>query len=221
MNDFIATPAILILAARDVPQAAEPVAGRPKEALAEVKVALTGPFCRPAPQARQPVVRKMRIAVATLPLAAKFYLIALIYCNSRMSCVCLASLVQVAHDRLYRVLYLACPFSRRLWEWLAAGLRTDGYLIIDDTVWRRFGKQLAGVSYVWDSSLSKKVLGMNIVLLLWRDGRRRLPVGLRIWRKGGKSKLNLAEEMLCQARRRGVTPSYSNFHISLPTARQR
>jgi hypothetical protein len=54
--------AILILAARDVPQAAEPVAGRPKEALAEVKVALTGPFCRPAPQARQPVVRKMRIA---------------------------------------------------------------------------------------------------------------------------------------------------------------
>jgi hypothetical protein len=54
--------AILILAARDVPQAAEPVAGRPKEALAEVKVVLTGPFCRPAPQARQPVVRKMRIA---------------------------------------------------------------------------------------------------------------------------------------------------------------
>jgi transposase len=63
-------PAILNLAARDVPQAAEPVAGRPKEALAEVKVALTGPFCRPAPQARQPVVRKMRIAALEPHLTA-------------------------------------------------------------------------------------------------------------------------------------------------------
>ncbi len=47
-----------------------------------------------------------------LPLAMRFYLIGLIYRNSRMSCVCLASLVEVAHDRLYRVLYLVFPYSR-------------------------------------------------------------------------------------------------------------
>ena len=149
--------------------------------------------------------------VTTLPLAMRFYLIGLIYRNSRMSCVCLASLVAVAHDQLYRVLYLAVPFSRRLWEWCAAHLVKDGYLIIDDTVWQRFGKKLAGVSYVWDSTIGKKVLGTNVVLLLWTDGKRRLPMGVRIWQKGGKSKLKLAEEMLWESRRRGISPRYVLF----------
>ena len=146
-----------------------------------------------------------------LPLAMRFYLIGLIYRNSRMSCVCLARLVEVAHDQLYRVLYLAFPYSRRMWEWLAAHLVKDGYLLIDDTVWQRYGKKLAAVAYVWDSTISKKVLGTNVVLLLWTDGKRRLPVGLRIWQKGGKSKLKLAEEMLWEARRRGISPIYVLF----------
>jgi putative transposase len=141
----------------------------------------------------------------------RFYLIGLIYRNSRMSCVCLASLVEVAHDRLYRVLYLAFPYSRRLWEWFAAAVVKDGYLLIDDTTWMRCGKKLEAVSYVWDSTIGKKILGMNIILLIWTDGRRRIPIGLRIWQKGGKSKVKLAEELLWEARRRGVTPMYVLF----------
>ena len=141
----------------------------------------------------------------------RFYLIGLIYRNSRMSCVCLASLVQVAHDRIYRVLYLAFPYSRRMWEWFAMNLVKDGYLIIDDTIWQRYGKKLEGVSYVWDSTISKKVFGTNVVLLIWTDGKRRIPLGLRIWQKGGKSKLKLAEEMLCESRRRGLSPMYVLF----------
>lgn len=150
--------------------------------------------------------------VTKLPLAMQFYLIGLIYRNSRMSCLCLASLVQVAHDRLYRVLYLSFPYSRRMWEWITAGLvQSDGYLIIDDTTWQRFGKKLAGTSFVWDSTLGKSVFGMQVVLLIWTDGRWRIPLGLRIWQKGGKSKLKLAEEMLREAGRRGVTPMYVLF----------
>jgi len=145
--------------------------------------------------------------VTKLPLAMQFYLIGLIYRNSRMSCLCLAELVQVTHDRLYRVLYLSFPYSRRLWEWLAANLvMAGGYLIIDDTTWTRFGKKLEGASFVWDSTLGKRVFGMQVVLLIWTDGRWRIPLGLRIWLKGGKSKLKLAEEMLWEARRRGLTP---------------
>ena len=149
--------------------------------------------------------------VIKLPLAMRFYLIGLIYRNSRMSCVCLASLVEVAHDQLYRVLYLSFPFSRRLWEWFAVALVKEGYLLIDDTIWQRFGKKLDGVSFVWDSTIGKKVLGTNVVLLIWTDGKRRIPLGLRIWLKGGKSKLKLAEEMLWEARRRGVNPMYVLF----------
>ncbi len=123
----------------------------------------------------------------------------------------MASLVEVAHDRLYRVLYLAFPYSRRMWEWFAMNLVKDGYLAIDDTIWQRYGKKLEAVSFVWDSTIGKKVLGTNVVLLIWTDGRRRIPVGLRIWQKGGKSKLKLAEEMLRESRRRGITPMYVLF----------
>lgn len=84
-------------------------------------------------------------------------------------------------------------------------------MIIDDTVWQRFGKKLEAVSFVWDSTIGKKILGTNVVLLIWTDGKRRIPVGLRIWQKGGKSKVKLAEEMLWEARRRGVTPMYVLF----------
>lgn len=153
----------------------------------------------------------MKDVVTKLPLAMRFYLIGLIYRNSRMSCVSLASLVEVSHDRLYRVLNLAFPYSRRLWEWFAAGVVKDGYLLIDDTTWMRCGKKLEGVSFVWDSSLGKKILGMNIILLIWTDGRRRIPMGLRIWQKGGKSKVKLAEELLWEVRRRGIIPMYVLF----------
>ncbi len=153
----------------------------------------------------------MNNSVTQLPLAMRFYLIGLIYRNSRMSCVCLASLVEVSHDLLYRVLYLAFPYSRRLWEWFAAALCKEGYLIIDDTTWQRFGKKLEGVSFVWDSTIGKKVLGTNVVLLIWTDGKKRIPIGLRIWQRGGKSKVKLAMELLWEVRRRGVSPKYVLF----------
>lgn len=153
----------------------------------------------------------MNNSVTQLPLAMRFYLIGLIYRNTRMSCVCLASLVEVSHDYLYRVLYLAFPYSRRLWECFAASVVSEGYLIIDDTVWQRFGKKLEGVSIVWDSTIGKRVLGINVILLIWTDGKWRIPIGLRIWRKGGKSKVKLAEELLWETHRRGVTPMYVLF----------
>src|SRR5688500_5979916 len=101
--------------------------------------------------------------IIKLPLAMRFYLIGLIYRNSRMSCRCLAEIIQVAHDRLYRVLYLSFPYSRRMWEWITGNLvKSGGYLVIDDTTWQRFGKKIEGSSYVWDSTISKKVFGMQV-----------------------------------------------------------
>jgi hypothetical protein len=154
----------------------------------------------------------MKDFVTRLPFAMQFYLIGLIYRNSRMSCSCLGAIVQVAHDRLYRVLYLRFAYSRRMWEWISSNLvKSGGYLIIDDTTWQRFGKKMEAVSYVWDSSSSKKVLGMQVVVLIWTDGKVRVPVGLRIWQKGGKSKLKLAEEMIGEAYRRGISPLFVLF----------
>lgn len=140
------------------------------------------------------------------------YLTGLIYRNTRTSCVCLAALTDLAHDQLYRLLYADFPFSRRLWEWFASRLVGEkGYLILDDTTWRRFTKKAEAVSFVWDSSVGKVVFGMSVVILIWTDGKRKVPLGLRVWQKGGSSKVELAEELLRRARQRGLKPEFVLF----------
>lgn len=140
------------------------------------------------------------------------YLKGLIYRNTRTSCVCLASLSELAHDQLYRLLYADFPYSRRLWEWFASKLIGEGgYLILDDTTWQRFTKKSEAVSFVWDSSVGKVVFGMSVVLLIWTDGRHKIPLGIKVWRKGGKSKVVLAEELLRQAYHRGLSPDFVLF----------
>ena len=140
------------------------------------------------------------------------YLIGLIYRNTRSSCLCLASLTEIAHDQLYRLLYTDFPFSRRLWEWFACRLISDGgYLILDDTTWQRWTSKAEAVSFVWDSSVGKVVFGMSVVLLVWTDGKRKVPIGLRVWQKGSKSKVRLAEELLRQSLQRGIKPEFVLF----------
>lgn len=140
------------------------------------------------------------------------YLIGLIYRNTRTSCVCLASLSEIAHDQLYRLLYADFPYSRRLWEWFAVNLVGEkGYLILDDTTWQRWTRKAEAVSFVWDSRIGKIVFGMSVVLLIWTDGKRKVPLGIKVWQKGGKSKVVLAEELLRQAFSRGINPLFVLF----------
>jgi putative transposase len=140
------------------------------------------------------------------------YLKGLIYRNTRTSCVCLASLSELAHDQLYRLLYADFPYSRRLWEWFASKLIGGrGYLVLDDTTWQRWTRKAEAVSFVWDSSIGKVVFGMSVVLLVWTDGKRKVPLGLRVWRKGGKSKVELAAELLREAQARGLSPEFVLF----------
>jgi len=116
---------------------------------------------------------------------------------------------QVSHDTLRRVLYEKIPWSRRLWEFFAQpSVRKGGYLVIDDTSWERFTRVAQGVSGVWSSRRGKPVWGMQVVLLLWTDGKWKVPLGIRVWRKGGPSKVELAGGLLSQAQRRGLPPAY-------------
>jgi putative transposase len=48
--------------------------------------------------------------------------------------------------------------------------------------------------------------GHQVVLLVWTDGRVRVPLGLRLWKKGGASKVELAAQLLREAERRGMRP---------------
>jgi putative transposase len=145
--------------------------------------------------------------------AMEAYLVALLYRNTRTSCLSLSAVcARVSHDRLQRLLYEKVAWSRRLWDCLAAGLvREGGYLIIDDTCWARWAKQSEAVSWVWSSTHGRSVRGMQVVLLVWTNGRVRVPLGLRLWQKGGRSKVELAAELLREAERRGLRPDYVLF----------
>lgn len=47
---------------------------------------------------------------------------------------------------------------------------------------------------------------MQGVVLVWTDGHWKVPIGLRLWQKGGPSKVELVVSLFAQARRRGLQP---------------
>jgi hypothetical protein len=102
---------------------------------------------------------------------------------------------------------LACDhdWSSELFKRLPSLLRGKrGWLIIDDTVVAKpFSQKLEALSRHWSSSDGCYLTGINCVLLIWTDGDTRVPVAIRIYEKSsGRSKLDLAAEMLQQVHRR-------------------
>ncbi len=145
--------------------------------------------------------------------AMQAYLVGLIYRNTRTSCLSLSAVcAHVSHDRLQRMLYQKFAWSRRLWDFFAAGMvREGGYLIIDDTAWARWAAHSEAVSWVWSSTHARVLRGHQVVLLVWTDGTLRVPLGMRLWKKGGPSKVELAAQLLREAERRGMRPEYVLF----------
>ena len=149
----------------------------------------------------------------SLTPAMQAYLVGLIYRNTRTSCLSLSAVcAQVSHDRLQRMLYEKVAWSRRLWDYFASSMvREGGYLIINDTAWARWAVHSEAVSWVWSSTHARVLRGHQVVLLIWTDGRVRVPLGMRLWKKGGSSKVELAAQLLREAERRGIQPQYVLF----------
>jgi putative transposase len=133
------------------------------------------------------------------------YLTALLYYRTSASCVALAEALEtISHDRLTRLLQGDWSGQRLL----DLALRTlfvweRGYLIIDDTVIPKpFAAAIDGLAWVFSSQERKPVYGLCLVLLVWTDGTLRIPLGMRLWRKGGPSKYDLALALLSYARNR-------------------
>jgi hypothetical protein len=135
--------------------------------------------------------------------------------------VALAEALQtVSHDRLTRLLQA---------EWsgqtlLELAVRTlfvgqRGYLIIDDTVIPKpFATAMEGLAWVFSSQERRPVYGFSLVLLVWTDGQLRVPLGLRLWHRGGPSKYVLALELLSYARNRlRCRPDYGLFDAWYPS----
>ena len=48
-------------------------------------------------------------------------------------------------------------------------------------------------------------------MMLWTNGERRIPIGIKVWRKGKSSKMVLASKLLRWAKRLELTPEYVIF----------
>jgi putative transposase len=156
-----------------------------------------------------------------MPTLVWLYLTALLYYRTSASCVALAEALQmVSHDRLTRMLQADWSGQRLLehacrllfvWE--------RGYLILDDTVLSKpFATAMEGLAWVFSSQERRPVYGFSLVLLVWTDGTLRIPLGIRLWHKGGPSKYALALELLSFARNRlRCHPPYILFDAWYPS----
>jgi putative transposase len=156
-----------------------------------------------------------------MPELLWLYLTALLYYRTSATCVALAEVLPtVSHDRLTRLLQanlsgqtLLDLAFRTLFAW------ERGYLIIDDTVIPKpFATAIEGLAWVFSSQERRPVYGLSLVLLVWTDGTLRVPLGVRLWRKGGASKYALALELLSHARNHlRCRPEYVLFDAWYPS----
>lgn len=158
-----------------------------------------------------------------MPTLVWLYLTALLYYRTASSCVALAEALETgSHDRLTRMLQ-ADWSGQRLLESACRTLRIGegGYLILDDPVIPKpFATAIESLAWVYSSQERKPVYGFSLVLLIWTDGTLRIPLGLRLWRKGGPSKYALALELLSYARNRlRCHPAYVLFDAWCPSRR--
>src|SRR5215470_7662488 len=133
------------------------------------------------------------------------YLMALLYFTNITTCSAIADAFDSAsHDQLTRM--LQGPWSGQTLFNLALRILftvAGGYLILDDTVVEKpYARLLGEAAWVWSSKHKKVVFGVSIVLLVWTDGRVRMPLAFRRWHTGGASKFALALALLSYARNR-------------------
>jgi hypothetical protein len=149
-----------------------------------------------------------------MPELIWLYLTALLYYRTSMSCTAFGGLAnrvpwpldENAAGRLVR----ANTPGARLSHLVRVG---TGDLVLDDTVVPTpLATVMDGLAWVFSSRERKPVYGFSLVLLIWMNGTLRIPRGVRLWRRGGASKIALALELLSDARHRlRCRPEYGLF----------
>jgi putative transposase len=138
-----------------------------------------------------------------MPKPLWIYLMALLHFTKVSTCSNMAEVfAEASHDCLTRMLNGSWSGQTLLDRALRVLFTVvGGYLMVDDTVVEKpYAQLLNEAGWVWSSKRKKVVYGVSVVMLVWSDGQIRIPLGFRVWRKGGPSKFELALELLSYAR---------------------
>ena len=120
----------------------------------------------------------------------------------------------VSHDSLTAFLYKDWNPQVLLYQVISLfTILKGGYLIIDDTLLpKSYSKHSNFVKKLYSGKYKTRITGVSIVVLIWTDGVWRIPLGLKIWEKGGKPKPDLALELLSEVRNKmRLKPKYVLF----------
>jgi putative transposase len=120
-----------------------------------------------------------------------------------------------SHDSVYRVLEEAgeCFSAVAKAELHKSKAFEGGILILDDSFMLRYSSGKLDLKKLKDTARSRWAYGYQVVLLIWTNGKIRLPIGFRVFTCKYKetSKIELALELLKEAKTLGFKPEYILF----------
>lgn len=114
----------------------------------------------------------------------------------------------VAHDAFTRLLERLPPDTAALWHEVAPLVqKQQGILVLDDTTLDKpYARKMELVTRHWSGKHRQVVLGINLMTLLWTDGKTTVPCDCRLYEKLGASKNDHFVAMLAIAKERGFAP---------------
>lgn len=123
-----------------------------------------------------------------------------------------------SHDAFRRLLQRQPPDTEALWQETEGLIRKEaGILVLDDTTLDKpYANKIELVTHHWSGKHHRVVKGINLLTLLWTDGKSLIPCDFRIYDKpikplSGKTKNEHFQDMLKEAQKRGFCPIYVLF----------
>lgn len=127
-----------------------------------------------------------------------------------------------AHDSFTRLLTRQPTNTEALWTEAREMVGLDtGVLVLDDsTLDKPYAKRIELVTRHWSGKHHRVVKGINLISMVWTDGRAIIPCDFRVYDKpiGGKNKNEHFRDMLQSANERGFTPErvlFDSWYSSL------
>jgi hypothetical protein len=133
-----------------------------------------------------------------LPKFIDIYLRALLSAPWKFNLFFLSIVSGKSHDYLTRNLKGKYHFKDLLRLLLNRQALDGGYVIIDETdVDKSFAKDIKGLGWIYSNRKKKYIFGYHIVVAVWTNDKLTIPLGWKIYKKGGEeTKLDLAKKLI-------------------------